>query len=191
MQLSSKIYEIDDFAAAQELFHANGWTDGLPVVPPTTDAVAACLEWAVLPAETQRALLGRAGGNPLYAEEFVRLLADSDLLSGSLEDLPFPDSVQALIAARIDRLAPDAKALLQRAAVIGRIFWRGALERLSPEDSDLDRLLDDLRLREFVLDEQRSSIRGETAYKFKRNFINAEMLNIMEDLLKEKKSATP
>ena len=44
-----------------------------------------------------------------------------------------PDTLQALIAARIDRLAPEAKALLQRAAVIGRIFWEGALERLSPE----------------------------------------------------------
>jgi hypothetical protein len=35
VQLSSKTYDIDDFAAAQELFHANGWTDGLPVMLPT------------------------------------------------------------------------------------------------------------------------------------------------------------
>jgi hypothetical protein len=47
--LSSKTYDIDDFAAAQEFFHANGWTDGLPVVPPTAAAVAACLEWAMMP----------------------------------------------------------------------------------------------------------------------------------------------
>lgn len=45
MHLSSKAYEVADFAAAQELYHANGWTDGLPVVPPTTAAVTACLEW--------------------------------------------------------------------------------------------------------------------------------------------------
>ena len=46
MQLASKIYDVDDVWVAQELFHANGWTDGLPVVPPTREAVAACLEWA-------------------------------------------------------------------------------------------------------------------------------------------------
>src|SRR5580693_3317539 len=47
--LTSKVYDVDDFAAAQELYHSNGWTDGLPVVPPTADAVAACLEWALMP----------------------------------------------------------------------------------------------------------------------------------------------
>ena len=49
--LSSKTYDVEDFAAAQELFHSNGWTDGLPVVPPTEAAVEACLEWALMPPE--------------------------------------------------------------------------------------------------------------------------------------------
>src|SRR5258708_5694810 len=47
--LSSKIYDVDDFAAAQELYHSNGWTDGLPGGPPTQAAVEACLEWALMP----------------------------------------------------------------------------------------------------------------------------------------------
>src|SRR5271169_6147867 len=47
--LSAKAYEVDDFAAAQEFYHGNGWTDGLPVVPPTAAAVDACLEWALMP----------------------------------------------------------------------------------------------------------------------------------------------
>jgi ATP/maltotriose-dependent transcriptional regulator MalT len=55
--------------------------------------------------------------------------------------------------------------------VIGRVFWEGALERLSPELDSLDPHLHDLLLREFVLDEPRSSIRGETAYKFKHVLI--------------------
>ncbi|MBS0244638.1 MAG: hypothetical protein JSS20_20910 [Proteobacteria bacterium] len=46
MQLSSRTYEVDDLFAAQELYHSSGWTDGLPVVPPTPKAVEACLEWA-------------------------------------------------------------------------------------------------------------------------------------------------
>ena len=49
MQLSSRTYDADDIAAAQELYHSNGWTDGLPIVPPTADAVQACLDWAMMP----------------------------------------------------------------------------------------------------------------------------------------------
>jgi len=47
--LTSKTYDVDDFFAAQEFYHSNGWTDGLPVVPPTEAAVEACLEWALMP----------------------------------------------------------------------------------------------------------------------------------------------
>ena len=47
MRLASKTYDLPDVWAAQELYHANGWTDGLPIVPPTRDAVVACLEMAV------------------------------------------------------------------------------------------------------------------------------------------------
>jgi hypothetical protein len=49
VQLASKTYPADDIAAVQELYHSNGWTDGLPIVPPTADAVEACLEWAMTP----------------------------------------------------------------------------------------------------------------------------------------------
>lgn len=51
MNLSSKRYEVDDLHSAQEFYHSRKWTDGLPVVPPTPDAVEACLEWAMLPAD--------------------------------------------------------------------------------------------------------------------------------------------
>src|SRR5215216_5950903 len=117
--------------------------------------------------DERRALLAKTEGNPLFLEETVRMLSEEG--SGGIGRIP--DTLQALIAARIDRLAPDAKALLQRAAVIGRVFWEGALERLSPELESLEETLEDLRLREFVLDEERSSIRGERAYKFKHVLI--------------------
>ena len=48
MDLRSTVHETDDVFATQELFHRRGWTDGLPVVPPTEAAVRACLEWASL-----------------------------------------------------------------------------------------------------------------------------------------------
>src|SRR5262249_43144429 len=84
----------------------------------TARLIAWLLERAVLPAETQRVLLERAGGNPLFAEEFVRLLADRNDLGGEVE---VPNSVQALIAARLDTLSPERKSLLQDAAVLGKV----------------------------------------------------------------------
>lgn len=51
MPLTSTVHETPDIWAAQELFHSNGWTDGLPIVPPTEDAVTACLDWAMTPPE--------------------------------------------------------------------------------------------------------------------------------------------
>jgi class 3 adenylate cyclase/tetratricopeptide (TPR) repeat protein len=120
-----------------------------------------------LSADDRQAVLAKTEGNPLFLEETMRMLTED----GAQGIGRIPDTLQALIAARIDRLAPEAKGLLQRAAVIGRVFWRGAIERLSPDVEDLEQSLDDLRLREFVLDEPRSSIRGETAYKFKHVLI--------------------
>jgi len=49
VQLSSRVYESQNIADVQELYHSNGWTDGLPIVPPTPEAVEACLDWAMMP----------------------------------------------------------------------------------------------------------------------------------------------
>src|SRR5439155_9721466 len=117
--------------------------------------------------EVRMDLLEKTEGNPLFVEETIRMLTESG--DGYLPER-IPDTLQALIAARIDHLPPDEKALMHRAAVIGRVFWHGALEHLSP-DSDVDRLLDDLLLRDFVLSEPRSTIIGERAYKFKHVLI--------------------
>src|SRR5262249_1708035 len=112
-------------------------------------------------------VLAKTEGNPLFLEETIRMLEEEQ----GADIGRIPDTLQALIAARIDRLAPEAKALLQRGAVIGRIFWDGALRQLSPELESLDEPLEDLELREFVLPEPRSTIRGEQAYKFKHVLI--------------------
>jgi class 3 adenylate cyclase/tetratricopeptide (TPR) repeat protein len=117
--------------------------------------------------EGRRALLDKTEGNPLFVEETVRMLAEEG--TESVERIP--DTVQALIAARIDRLPAEAKGLLQRAAVIGRVFYGSALERLSPELESIEEPLDDLLLRDFVLNEPRSTIRGEQAFRFKHVLI--------------------
>ena len=87
----------------------------------TARLVRALLEQSVLPAEVQSALLERAGGNPLYAEEFVRMVAER-----SSEDMELPESVQGIIAARLDGLSPEDKRLLQDAAVIGKEIGRAS-----------------------------------------------------------------
>jgi class 3 adenylate cyclase/tetratricopeptide (TPR) repeat protein len=131
------------------------------------ELVDALMTGGQLSEDDRRQLLGKTEGNPLFLEETVRMLAED----GSAGIDRIPDTLQALIAARIDRLDPEAKALLQRAAVIGRTFWEGALMRLSPELDSLDAPLEDLLRREFVLDEPRSSITGEAAYRFKHVLI--------------------
>ena len=113
------------------------------------------LDRAVLDADAQQSVLQRAEGNPLYAEEYARMLAEHE---GG--DLPLPETVQGVIAARIDGLAPDEKALLQDASVIGKVFWPGALPGADP------RVLHGLERKEFVRRDRRSSIAGETQFAF-------------------------
>src|ERR671930_332623 len=107
-----------------------GWGGGKPnattlSLSPLSDAetaelVHALLESPVLAAQTQTDLLARAGGNPLYAEEFARLLVEA-----GGEELALPENVQGIIAARLDGLPPEEKQLLQDASVIGKVFWLG------------------------------------------------------------------
>src|SRR5437667_7525877 len=114
-------------------------------------------------------LLDKTEGNPLFVEETVRMLVEEGAEGGDR----IPDSLQAMIGARIDRLPAGAKILLQRGSVIGRTFWAGAIDHLSPEyhSDELDDMLDDLLLRDFVTREERSTITGEAAYRFKHVLI--------------------
>jgi hypothetical protein len=77
--LSSKVYDVEDSTAAQELYHSNGWTDGLPVVPPTEASVRACLDWAGMPPDQ---LLGiePVRMQPITAEK----LAINSVMAGCL-----------------------------------------------------------------------------------------------------------
>src|SRR5205085_11792383 len=130
----------------------------------TAALVAGLLERPLMPAETQQTLLARAGGNPLYAEQYVRMLAER----GEHEELPLPETVQGLIAARLDALAAEDKALLQDAAVIGKVFWTGAVAALdSREPEHADERLHALERKEFVQRARRSSVAEETEYAFR------------------------
>ena len=93
------------------------------------------------------------------------------LLEGGTSAKRIPDTLQAMIAARIDRLPTNEKRLLQRASVIGRIFWEGAVARLAPELENIEPVLDDLLARDFLTRESRSTISGEPSYRFKHVLI--------------------
>jgi class 3 adenylate cyclase/tetratricopeptide (TPR) repeat protein len=159
-------------AARPELYdHHPTWAAGLRNattinLAPLTDEetaklITALLQRSVLPADTLHSLLEQAGGNPLYAEEFVRLLSDR----GLVEEVP--ESVQALIAARLDTLSPEHKRLLQDASVIGKVFWAGALAEMGGRDvGDVEQALHELARKELVRPTRASSMEGEAEYVF-------------------------
>ncbi len=141
----------------------------------TSRLISGLLDEAALPTDVQTLLLERAGGNPLYAEEFVLMLMDQGALvrsGGSWQlvegaDVRFPDSIQALVAARLDTLAPGLKALLQDASVVGRTFWAGALGAMGRRDpAGVTAALDELAGRELVRPVLMSSIEGQAEYTF-------------------------
>jgi class 3 adenylate cyclase/tetratricopeptide (TPR) repeat protein len=122
----------------------------------TVRLFATLLDRSVLPAETQQTLLARAGGNPLYAEQFARMLEER----GEQGDLP--ETVQGIIAARLDSLPAEEKQLLLDAAVLGKTFWLGALGG----GDKAEELLRALQRKEFVRRERRGTVAGETEFAF-------------------------
>jgi class 3 adenylate cyclase/tetratricopeptide (TPR) repeat protein len=140
----------------------------LEPLPPeeSEELVDALLARSSLGLECRTDILTTTEGNPLFVEETVRMLAE-----GGDGRLGIPDTLQAIIAARIDRLPDAEKRLLQRAAVVGRTFWEGALTALSPDPDPVGELLEELLRRELVQREARSTISGERAYRFKHVLI--------------------
>ncbi len=122
-----------------------------------------------LSADLQQTLLERSGGNPLYVTEYVRLAEEQGWFTNAErgEDLPLPDSIQAIISARVDLLSPEDKTLLQTAAVVGRVFWAGALSFADAGSPDEVREgLRRLARRELVRPVRRSSMQGQEEYAF-------------------------
>jgi class 3 adenylate cyclase len=130
-----------------------------------------------LPDEARGRILERAEGNPFFLEEIVRHLIDDGRIvhdggrwraTSDVADVEIPDTVQGVLAARIDLLDAADKRTLQRAAVVGRVFWPGPVGRLlNGEAAELDETLARLEDRELVLSRLGSSIAGEAEYVFK------------------------
>ena len=155
-------------ARPELLVRRPGWGGGkvnsstILLSPLSEDETAALLHSllgrSVIEAGLQARLLEHAGGNPLYAEEFTRMLSERP------GDVVLPETVQGLIAARLDTLPREEKELLCDAAVVGRAFWLGAL---GGERWTLEERLHALERAEFVRRERRSSVAGEVEYSFR------------------------
>jgi class 3 adenylate cyclase len=127
---------------------------------------------SALPAEVRDVVVERSEGNPFFVEELLGTLIDRGLLardeqgwtSASIASLEIPDSVQALVAARIDLLPAAEKRALQAAAVTGRVFWAGAVAALVGGGDPNFALLEQ---RDLVRRRPGSSMGGEREYAFK------------------------
>jgi class 3 adenylate cyclase/tetratricopeptide (TPR) repeat protein len=112
----------------------------------------------------RHAILARAEGNPFFLEEIIRTRRG--------RAVAIPDTVQAALAARIDLLPPAEKGVLQAAAVVGRVFWPGAVATvIEQEPAQVDVLLDGLQDRDLVLGRLSSSMKGERELIFKHALV--------------------
>jgi class 3 adenylate cyclase/tetratricopeptide (TPR) repeat protein len=109
-----------------------------------------------------------AQGNPLYAEQLVAMLADE--ARSAVELVTLPPTIQALLAARLDRLDPVEREVLQRAAVVGKEFWPGAVAALDHGDETLGATLLGLVRRELV-EPAASSVPGQDGFRFRHALI--------------------
>jgi class 3 adenylate cyclase/tetratricopeptide (TPR) repeat protein len=137
------------------------------------------LRQSEIPFDLAEAVLGHAEGNPLYTEEFVRMLVDRELLQRDSDgwqlrrgELPLPESVQGIIASRLDALTVEQKALVHDAAVIGRTFWVGALAAMTDSSpADVEPELRALEQKEFVRRQRTSAVADETEYLFRHALV--------------------
>jgi class 3 adenylate cyclase/tetratricopeptide (TPR) repeat protein len=120
-------------------------------------------------AQIQR-LVRNAGGNPLFLEETVRMVAEAKG-KADLETLPVPDTVQALIGSRLDNLPGPDKRVAQQASVVGNVFWPGAVAHIGSFTGDLEPSLDLLERRDFVHANRETTVVGEREYEFKHILI--------------------
>src|SRR4051794_20155008 len=110
----------------------------------------------------------RSGGNPLFAEEMVRRIIEE----GSAEAAELPETVQAVLAARLDALDPFERRLVQQAAVVGRTFWASSLAGVAQaEGRDLGRALTTLQEKDILTQSPEGRLAGERELAFKHVLI--------------------
>jgi class 3 adenylate cyclase/predicted ATPase len=128
-----------------------------------------------LPEDHVAELLHSAGGNPLFLEEMVQMWRESSEGSDdpleALKALAVPNGIQALIGSRLDHLPARERRLLAHAAVIGDVFWSGALTSLTGGNGETASSLDSLESRDLIRSRPSSTVGDENEYAFKHGLI--------------------
>ena len=116
-----------------------------------------------LPVAARTKIAEAADGNPLFAEQMVAMVAEG----GSVGEIEVPPTIQALLAARLDLLGPDERAVIERASVIGKRFWAAAVEGLLDEGAR-GKVAESLQLlvRKELIGPDRSIVPGQDGYRF-------------------------
>ncbi len=167
-----------------------GWGGGLMnaasirLEPLTADEsrrlVRELLRIDALPEGLRSEVVARAGGNPLYLEEFLRMLIDAGhiaqrdgrwVANESVATLVVPPTLQALISARLDQMPADMKRVIQRAAVVGKVFWPDAIVAQGGVPGRVDDVLLDAARRDLVAELDERGIGGGRAYSFRHILI--------------------
>jgi tetratricopeptide (TPR) repeat protein len=131
----------------------------------TDELLERLLGQSAIAPELQQRIRDSAEGNPLFVEEMVALVEDS----GDGE-IAVPGTIQALLAARLDQLEPAERGVLERGSVEGRVFHRGAVQALAPEETQMETRLNGLVRKELVRPDK-AQLPGEDAYRFRHLLI--------------------
>jgi len=135
-----------------------------PLAPEEAAELIAELDGGIDPGLSER-ILEAAGGNPLFVEEMVAMVAEDDEAA-----MTVPPTIQALLAARLDQLEPAERDVLERGAVEGQVFHRGALVALAPEEPEVDGRLIALVRKDLVRPEP-TVLANDEAYRFRHLLI--------------------
>ncbi len=143
----------------------------------SAEIAANLLGTAELDPQVRAKIVEAAEGNPLFVEQMLSMLLDDGILARDdrgrwvlireVGAIMVPPTIQALLSARLDRLGPIDRVVVERAAVIGQVFFRGAVEDLSPDEvrRHAGESLQNLTNRELVTPHE-SSFAGQEAYRF-------------------------
>jgi class 3 adenylate cyclase len=135
----------------------------------TEELIERLLSGALIDAALRARIMDAAGGNPLFVGEMLAMLADRGDGNGSAE-IAVPPTIQALLASRLDQLEDSERRVLERGAVEGQVFHRGAVAALAPEEGQVDGRLMKLVRKDLVRPEQ-SMLAGDDAFRFRHLLI--------------------
>ena len=148
-------------ARPELLMHRADWPVALRLEPLAAEAAEQLI--SELPLELRDRIARAAGGNPLFLTEMLAMAGETD-------DLDVPPTLRALLAARLDQLEPPERAVLERGAIEGELFHRGAVQALSPEETQITPRLAVLTRKDLIRPD-RAQLPGDDGFRFRHLLI--------------------